>query len=83
MDFSDEAHPYATRHAPSLRAIYDLADPEASLFIQSSGQSGNVLSPLYRSFAKPWAEGRYLPMLTSRDRIEAAGAQRLVLLPLR
>jgi penicillin amidase len=81
MDFSDDAEPYATHHAPSLRAIYDLADPEASVFIQSAGQSGNVLSANYRSLAKPWAEGRYLPMRTQRSRIEADGAQRLVLRP--
>ena len=81
MDFSDAAEPYAAHHAPSLRAIYDLADPEASVFIQSAGQSGNVLSPHYRSFAKLWAEGRYVPMVTQRARIEADHAQRLVLLP--
>jgi penicillin amidase len=81
MDFSDPIEPFATHHAPSLRAIYDLADPEASVFIQSAGQSGNVLSPLYRSFAKLWAEGRYVPMVTGRARIEAQGAQRLVLRP--
>jgi penicillin amidase len=81
MDFSDAAEPYATHHAPSLRAIYDLADPEASVFIQSAGQSGNVLSPHYRSFAKLWAEGRYVPMVTQRARIVAEYAQRLVLRP--
>jgi penicillin amidase len=81
MDFSDPIEPYATHHAASLRAIYDLADPEASIFIQSAGQSGNVLSPNYRSFSKLWAEGRYVPMRTQRARIEADGAQRLVLRP--
>ncbi|TAK85996.1 MAG: penicillin acylase family protein [Betaproteobacteria bacterium] len=80
-DFSDEASPYANRHAPSYRAIYDLANPEASLFIHSTGQSGNPLSPHYRSFADAWARGEYIRMVTDRERLEAEGAVRLVLIP--
>jgi penicillin amidase len=81
MDFGDKAAPYANRHGVSYRGIYDLADPEASLFIQSGGQSGNLLSPHYRSFVEPWARGEYVPMITDRRRLEADGARRLVLLP--
>ena len=80
-DFADESDPYSSRHAPSLRAIYDLADPQASLFIHSAGQSGNPLSPHYSDFAPRWARGEYVPMLTDRARIEALGVQRLVLAP--
>ncbi|HEX6267438.1 MAG TPA: penicillin acylase family protein [Burkholderiales bacterium] len=80
-DFADPAAPFASRHAASYRAIYDLADPQASLFIQSAGQSGNPLSPHYRAFAEPWARGEYIPMVTDRSRLEAEGAQRLVLMP--
>jgi len=68
-------------HAPSLRAISDLADPQASLFIHPGGQSGNPLSPHYRSFASAWARGEYAPMVTDRSRLEARGVQRLVLTP--
>ena len=81
MDFNDEAEPYANRHASSLRAIYDLADPQASVFIHPGGQSGNPLSPHYRSFAPLWARGDYVPMITDRAKLEAAGVQRLVLKP--
>ena len=80
-ELNDDAEPFASRHAPSLRAIYDLADPERSLFIHSGGQSGNILSPHYRSLAQAWARGDYVPMVMDRARLEAAGAQRLVLLP--
>jgi penicillin amidase len=83
MDFSDEAGPYANRHASSLRAIYDLADPQASVFIHPGGQSGNPFSPHYRSLAPLWARGDYVPMITERDKLEAAGVQRLVLKPRR
>jgi len=80
-DFADESDPYSSRHAPSLRAIYDLGDPQASLFIHSAGQSGNPLSPHYRDFTPRWVRGEYVPMLTERARIEALGVQRLVLTP--
>ncbi len=80
-DFHDEAEPYANRHAASMRALTDLADPQASVFIHSGGQSGNPLSPHYRDFAAAWARGEYVPMVTERRRVEAAGAQRLVLAP--
>jgi penicillin amidase len=80
-DFGDPAEPFASRHAASLRAIYDLADPQASLFIHSGGQSGNPLSPHYRAFTAAWARGEYIPMVTERQRLEKAGVQRLVLAP--
>jgi len=81
VDFNDEAEPFASRHAPSLRAVSDLADPQASVFIHSGGQSGNPLSAHYRNFAAAWARGEYVPMLTERRRLEADGVQRLVLEP--
>jgi len=82
-NFEDDADPYGNRHAASLRAIYDLADPQASLFIHPGGQSGNPLSAHYRSFATAWARGEYVPMVTERARLEWRGVQRLVLTPRR
>ncbi|HST01335.1 MAG TPA: penicillin acylase family protein, partial [Usitatibacter sp.] len=52
--------PFANRHAPSLRAIYDLADLDRSLFMQSTGQSGNVMSPWYSNLAERWARVEYI-----------------------
>ena len=54
--------PYANRHAASLRAIYDLADPENSRFIYQTGQSGNVLSSRYRDMADEWVAVQYRPL---------------------
>ncbi|MEY2621574.1 MAG: hypothetical protein RIT26_1394, partial [Pseudomonadota bacterium] len=51
--------PFANRHAASLRAIYDLADLERSVFIYQTGQSGLAFSPRYRDMAEEWAQGRY------------------------
>jgi penicillin amidase len=80
-DFFDEERPFANRHAASLRAIYDLADPEKSLFIHSGGQSGNILSPHYAAFTEAWAKGEYIPMITDRKALEAQPHQLLRLVP--
>lgn len=72
MTIRDDARPFANRHAASLRAIYDLADLDRSRFMQSTGQSGNVLSPWYSSFAERWANVEYITIPTKREAITAA-----------
>ena len=64
---ANEAAPFASRHAASLRAIYDLSDMDKSVYIHSTGQSGNLLSPLYQNFAERWARVEYLPMSMRRS----------------
>jgi penicillin amidase len=73
----DEARPFANRHAPSLRAIYDLADLDRSVYMHSTGQSGNVFSPWYASFADRWARVEYITIPVRRDAIAAAHTLRL------
>ena len=78
---NDAAAPFANVHAASLRAIYDLDDPDRSLFMHSTGQSGNILSPLYRNFAEPWSNGEYVPMTTRRSEFEPGAMGTLILRP--
>jgi penicillin amidase len=54
--------PFATRHAASMRTVYDLADPEKSQFIYQTGQSGLVFSSRYGDMAREWSEVRYRPL---------------------
>jgi penicillin amidase len=77
----DEARPYANKHAASLRALYDLDDLERSRFMQSTGQSGNVLSPWYGNLAERWAKVEYVAIPTVRANVSAAHT--LVLRPAR
>ncbi len=79
----DTVAPFANRWGPSLRALYDLVEPDRSLFMISSGQSGHVLSPQYRDLALPWAAGEYLPMVSSRAAVDRATVERLELRPRR
>lgn len=73
------ATPFANRHAASLRVVYDLADLDRSMFMHSTGQSGNPLSPHYADFAAPWSRIEMAPMTTKRVEIEqgALGTMRL------
>lgn len=75
------AQPFANRHAASLRAIYDLADLERSVFMHSTGQSGNPLSPWYRNFAEPWSRNESVPMITKRAEVEKSAIGTLKLTP--
>ncbi len=79
----DQAAPFANHWGPSLRALYDLANPDRSLFMISSGQSGHVLSPQYGDLALPWSRVEYLPMVSSPAAVELSAVERLELLPRR
>ena len=79
----EEERPFASTHGPGFRAIYDLADLDRSLFIHSTGQSGNVLSALYRSFEEDWRKGRYITVPTARAAFESNALGRLRLVPRR
>lgn len=59
---NDPQEPFANRHAASLRAVYDLAEPEQSVFIYQTGQSGHAFDPRSRDMAHAWASGRYRPL---------------------
>ncbi len=64
-DFGEEG-PYRSRHGAAYRAVYDFSDLNKSIFIQSTGQSGNFLSQHYRDFAKPWSQSKFILMTTDK-----------------
>lgn len=55
LSFREEDDPFVNRHASSFRGIYDFADLDRSTYMLTTGQSGNIFSPHYSSFAEPWA----------------------------
>ena len=80
---ADAEDPFASVHGASMRAIYDLDDPDRSMFIHTTGQSGNPLSPLYGNLLKLWGRGEYIPMNVGRSEIEAGALGSLRLIPSR
>jgi penicillin amidase len=73
--------PFAAVHGSGYRAVYDLAEPNKSIFMIATGQSGNVYSPHYGDLAPRWARGEYLAMTTDAAEIERAAAATLTLQP--
>jgi penicillin amidase len=67
----DERRPFASTHAATYRAIYDLADLDRSRFVAVTGQSGNPLSRHYRDLTALWAAGQAVPI----DRVPTAFRQ--------
>ncbi|WP_404861604.1 penicillin acylase family protein [Georhizobium sp. MAB10] len=68
--FSNEDDPFANRHASSYRAIYDLADLDASTFMITTGQSGNIFSRHYSDLAEPWSDVEGLRIDTNPTKYE-------------
>jgi penicillin amidase len=67
--------------SPSFRQIVDMGDLSHSLVMVPPGQSGQLSSPHYGDLAEPWLEGEYLPMLWTREQVEAEVEGTLILKP--
>lgn len=65
-------NPYQNVHAAGYRGVYDFSDPDSSLFIQSTGQSGHFLSRSYDDMAQLWRRGEYVPMSLDEELARAA-----------
>jgi penicillin amidase len=57
--------PFATRHAASMRAVYDLANLDESGFIYQTGQSGHPFSSRYQDMKDEWGQTKYRPLRMS------------------
>ncbi|WP_375261599.1 penicillin acylase family protein [Palleronia sp.] len=66
-------NPFLNVHGAGYRGIYDFADPESSVFIISTGQSGHPLSSHYDDLSELWRRGEYIPMTLDPD-LARAGA---------
>ncbi|MCL3882812.1 penicillin acylase family protein [Marivita sp. GX14005] len=74
------ADPFRNVHGAAYRGVYDFADPDSSVFILSTGQSGHFLSRHYDDMGVLWRRGEYIPMSLDVDLARAAsvGVTRLV-----
>ncbi|MEL6958485.1 MAG: penicillin acylase family protein [Pseudomonadota bacterium] len=57
-----DPRPFLNVHAAAYRGVYDFADPDSSVFITSTGQSGHFLSRYYDDYSELWRRGEYIPM---------------------
>jgi penicillin amidase len=65
-------NPYLNVHGAGYRGVYDFADPDSSVFIISTGESGHPLSRHYDDLGELWRRSEYIPM--SLDPALARGA---------
>ena len=54
--------PWRAVTGAGFRGVYDLSDPDSSVFIISTGQSGHPLSRHYDDLAERWRRGEYITM---------------------
>jgi penicillin amidase len=73
-DFTQEA-------GATFRLVVDVGGWDNSLVMNSPGQSGDPASPHYADLFPLWAADTAVPLLYSRDRIEAVATERIRLVP--
>ena len=76
-----EPEPFQNVHGAGFRGVYDFADPDSSVFITSTGQSGHFLSRHYDDMAQLWRRGEYIPMSLDPELARAASVGVTVLEP--
>ena len=64
--------PFQNVHAAGYRGVYDFADPDSSVFVTATGQSGHPLSRYYDDLGELWRRGEYIPMSLDPDLARAA-----------
>jgi penicillin amidase len=57
-----DVDPFQNVHAAGYRSVVDFADPDSSVFVTSTGQSGHFLSRHYDDLGQLWRLGEYVPM---------------------
>jgi penicillin amidase len=73
--------PFQNVHSAGYRGVYDFADPDSSVFITATGQSGHPLSRHYDDMGELWRRGEYIPMSLDPALARAAAAGVMVLTP--
>lgn len=73
--------PFLNVHGAGYRGIYDFADPDSSVFITSTGQSGHPLSRHYDDLSELWRRGEYIPMTLDPDLARAGAVGITTLVP--
>jgi penicillin G amidase len=74
---------FRQNHGASFREILDMSDWDRSVATNVPGQSGQPGSKHYGDLLPLWAEGKYFPLLYSRQKVEATANGRLTLEPAR
>lgn len=72
---------YNQTHGATFRIIVDVNDWDASVGMNSPGQSGDPTSPYYKNLYEKWAADEFFPVHFSREKVEANAQERVRLVP--
>lgn len=75
------ARPFDNVQGAAYRGVYDFADPDSSVFVIATGQSGHPLSRFYDDLGSLWRRGEYIPMSLDPALAQAGAAGVTRLLP--
>ncbi|MEW6701109.1 MAG: penicillin acylase family protein [Bacteroidota bacterium] len=56
------SEPYSNILGPSMRYIFDFADPDHLEFIMPTGESGHFMSKHYKDMSEMWLKGKYIKL---------------------
>lgn len=73
--------PFVNVAGAGYRGIYDFADPDSSVFVIATGQSGHPLSRHYDDLGELWRRGEYVPMTLDPELARAGALGVTTLLP--
>ena len=73
--------PFTSVQGAGYRGVYDFADPDSSVFVISTGQSGHPLSRHYDDLGELWRRGEYTPMSLDPELARAAAVGITTLTP--
>lgn len=72
---------YVVDWVPSMRQVIDLADLDASTWVNLTGQSGHAFNANYEDQVDAWATGAQFPWPFTRAAVEQSAANTLTLTP--
>ncbi len=75
--------PYSNKLGPSMRYIYDFAEPDNYRIILPTGQSGHFLSKHYHDMTQKWLNGKVIEINTNEKFVKESYSDLLILTPQR
>lgn len=83
MNMSYRLNDFRLTIGASFRMVIDVGAWDNSVCVNTPGQSGDPRSPHFSDLCPVWAAGDYVPMLYSREAVDAAAEHRIRLNPRR
>ena len=75
------SEPFENKLGPSMRYIYDFADPDYLYFVLTTGQAGHFMSNHYKDMTEMWLKGRYIKLPLNEEEFERSAINLQTLIP--